>query len=412
MAERVLGENQRKKFNKLLKNQGKKAAQAYRQKIMARGPGGGEGAQGGDAQGGAGDGSVVYNNVSNLLNKQDQAVGAGNTGQAAKFGQQIQNQVMQNPLGGYVMGEREAQNAFNQNIMANRVNQDTIGGSRQYVTDPATGQTKVVDSLDQGQQNLYDQQLGSRSMANQAFMQGLQGGNFGSAFDLSGLPQAPNTSDLAGERERLKGQFYNASADRIKQEAEDAWKQQEDVLYSRGNVQGTPAYDKARERFDESLKDSLQTAENSANDRAGQEFERFFNIGSQGRSNALGEQAFARTQPLSELATLQGFGGGPTAQPNFFNFQPVSYNAPGYLNYLQTGLDTQMGRRDLDIKQQQVNLAGRGGGGGGPAPGPSFSFGGLPPTTAPAPGQFVDPAQQGFQDGFNSTIGGMIVRGA
>jgi hypothetical protein len=385
---RVLDKTQRAEYNRLLKSDGQAAAKSFRDSVIAQG-GGAAGA--GNRQGG-----VMQNKVSTMLNNQQKAAAAGKNKKAAQIGQKIQNQIQKNPLSALPLAERYAQDEFNKNLIANRPNQETIGGSRQYITNP-DGSITAVDSLDQGQQALYDQDLAGRQTANEMFLSGLQGSQFGQAYDMSGLPQSPLSQDLASERARIEGEVFDRDAGLINRQADRERERLEQQLYQRGNVPGTPAYDAAMRQFNEGLESQLSQARQNAVAVGGQEFERNFNIGTQGRQNALSEMVFGRTQPMSELQALQGFGGGPTMLPNFFGFQPIQYGGPQLGQYLGFGLEAELGRGQLDVSRIAANRSG-GGGGGGYA-GPSFSIGGYPDSGLPPSVPRPDPIAAGFASG-------------
>lgn len=340
------------------------------------------------------------------LARQQALLEQGKVKKAKKVGKRIEKQAMRQPQTALPIAQEYAKDAFDINLIANRPNQQAIGGGREYITDPETGQVTVKDSLAPEQQALYDQQIAGISAANNAFMQGLQGGNFGSPFDFSGLPQAPNTGDLAGERQRIESTLYDRNVGLYNKNQDRQRQQLEDQLVRTGNPPGSPRYTAAMQEFNEQYQAGERDIRQQAVATAGSEFERSFNIGSQGRKDRLGEQVLGRTQPLSELATLHGFGGGPTAQPNFFNFQPIQYQGPQYLDFLQTGVDAQLARQGLDLERLAINKAGGGGGPSGPA-GPSFppfSIGGLPPTPAPVPGSAPNPVAGGFAAGLGAGV--------
>ena len=366
---RALSKKQRQKYNSLLKTGGQGAAKDFRDNVIAKSGG----APAGPGKGNAGRGAA-----------------------GPSLGNKNLNRISKKPIRGVRLGRELAQEEFDINLGANRPNQQTIGGEREYVTNP-DGSISVNDSLDAGQQNLYDQDLAQRSAANNAFMNAFGGGQqFGQSYDMSGLPQAPGTQDLATERKRIEDSFFERDSELINRQGDRERERMENQLYEQGNVRGTPAYDAAMQQFNEGLNQQMEGARTNAIQQGGAEFDRSFNIGTQSRQNALGEMVFGRNQPLQELQALRGFGGGPTTMPNFFNFQPMQYQGPQLPQYMGMGLEAELGRGQLDVSRQVANR--RPGGGGAPA-GPSFSIGGYPDSGMPPSPYRPNPATQGFTAG-------------
>lgn len=361
--ERVLSAEQRKQYNQILKNKGQGAAKQFRDGIIVE--------QGGTP-------------------KASPKADKPKSGMTNKNLKKIQDK----PLQGIRLGEKLAEKEFQTNLETNRPNQETIGGGREYVTNP-DGSVTVVDKLDQGQQQLYDQDLAQRGAANEMFMNAFMGQQFGQGYDLSGLPQAPMQQDLASERARIEDTIFDRDAQLINRQADRERERMEQQLYMRGNVPGTPAYEQAMQQFNEGVSSEMERARANAVQTGGAEFERNFNIGTQGRQNALSEMVFGRTQPLSELQALSQFGGGPTMLPNFFGFQPISYQGPQLPQYLGLGLEAELGRGQLDVSRTAAN---RSGGGGGYA-GPQFSIGGYPDSGLPPASNAPNPAAANFAQG-------------
>lgn len=307
---------------------------------------------------------AVPTKVSNMLDRQQRAIAAGKNKKAAKIGNRIVKQTMKSPQFGFSVEEGLRQDEFNQNIAANRPNQQTIGGGRNYTTDEQ-GNVTITDQLDPGQQRLYDESIANRSSANQAFQDVFNNykANFAQPFNFNGLPQAPNTSDLAGERQRIEQGAYDRELRFINQDYDRSKQQLMDRMYQTGNPEGTPAYIEAMKRLDDQYHSLRDDARTKATTIGGQEFERSFNIGSQGRANALNESLIGRQVPMQELGQLASYGGGPTMMPNFVGFNPVAYQGPQYMPYLQTGIETELARQQL----KQRGASG-GGGSGGPPP--------------------------------------------
>lgn len=342
--------------------------------------------------------------ISQLLGKYDRLRDAGKDRRAEKVLGRINKKALNNPEQAADVGKSYAQDEFQQNINANRPDQNAIGGSQTYTTDPVTGKVTVNQTLDQGQQQLYDQQIGNVSAANTAFANAFASGlPYGQAYDFSGAPAAPSTQDLLGERSRIEQGLIDKNTGYLDQSYQKRRQQVMDEMAGRGNTPGSPAWDKALSDLDQNYNQELNQVRNDAISQAGQEFERSFNIGTQGRQNYINEMFAGRQQPLAELTTLQGMTGGPTTLPNFFQFQPIQYTGPNYADYLGMGIDAQLGRGALQNDRQKIALAGRGGGGGGDTP--SFSIGGYPGNGVPVVPNAPNPAASGFAQGFTTGVG-------
>lgn len=335
------------------------------------------------------------NTVSRLREKQQTALERGNIKRAERLGNRIEKRISRRPQSAFPLAQQFAEDELQRNIQVNRPNQQTIGGSREYVTNP-DGSVSVVDALSPEQQALYNQQIQGVGAANQAFLAGLQGGiPFGQAYDFSGAPAAPSTQDLGAERRRIEDAIYGREAEFINREAERRRAELEQTLYDRGTPPGTPAGNDAIKRFEEGLSQELSQARTKAIAEGGAEFERSFNIGTRGRQDAISEEILGRTQPLSELSLLAGFGGGPTVLPNFFDFQPIQYQQPSYLDFVTTGVETQLARKQLAQQNRGPTVIA-----GGGVPAPAFSFNTGYPAAPVVPGvPAPDPVLSGFATG-------------
>ena len=426
---------------------------APRKNRKKKGKGGGKKAQNAQLRA---DGGFVTS-VDQKLAKQQKLLEQGKSKKAAKVGDRLSKQLLKQPEKAMPIAQSYAQDEFQTNLQANRPNQQAIGGGREYVTDPETGQVTVVDSLAPEQQQLYDQQIGNIGAANQAFSQAMGAGMpygqaldfsgapqvpqlsqlstpYGQALDFSGLPQAPQTADLAAERQRIEGSIYDRNIAQVDKSFDRRRENLEQRLYETGNPPGTPGYERAMADFNDDYSQTTQQVAQDATATAGTEFERSFNIGTAGRRNAMdelltgrnqplsefstvygigadarqravNEQVLGRQQPLSELGALASLGGGPTALPNFFNFQPVQYQGPQYQDFLGMGIEQNFGQQGLNLERQALNQRGGGGVSAAVMPSPAFSIGGLPPGGIPNIPPAPNAAAAGFASGFSQGVG-------
>lgn len=341
--------------------------------------------------------------VGQLVEKQQQLTAQGKPRKAARVENRINRKVLRQPQSAAPVGELYAQRELQQNINTNRPDQYTIGGQQTYTVDPVTGKTTVSQNLAPEQQQLYDQQIAQVQAANQAFMSAFQSGiPYGQAYDLSGAPAAPNMQDLGAERSRIEGELYDRNMQQVNKTFDRQRGQLEQQLYNEGHMPGSPKFQQRMGELEQNFRDTEGQVRSQAVSQAGQEFERSFNLGTQGRQNYIGEQTFQRTQPMSELQALAGFGGGPTVQPQFFGFQPIQYQGPNYQEYLNMGIQNSLGQGALAIDRAALARQG-GGGGGGPAPIP-FSIGAAPSTIPPVP-NYPNAAGSAFGQGFQGGVG-------
>jgi hypothetical protein len=336
--------------------------------------------------------------IQTLLGREEKLRAEGKTARADKVQARINKRAVKNPETAAAVGESYAQKEFQTNLAANRPDQQAIGGSQTYETDPVTGKVTVTQSLDPTQQGLMEGQAANVGAANQAFASAFGSGqNFGQQYDWSAAPAAPDSG--MGGRQRAEQAYIDSKTRTLDQSYDKRRQRVMDEMAGRGNTPGTPAWDKALADLDQNYNTELGAIGDQAITHAGQEFERSFNIGTQGRQNFIGENILGRTQPLSELSTLQGFGGGPTVQPNFFGFQPVQYQGPQYQDYLGMGVQQNQAQTGFGLDAQAIAAQGGGGGGGAPAA-PQFSIGGLPPGGPPVIGSAPNPVTSGAASGF------------
>lgn len=326
----------------------------------------------------------------------------GRQKEAEKIQGQIDKSLTKNPMNGVDLARDEADKELGIETKVNRPNQETIGGSRQYVTNP-DGSVTVKDSLDQGQQELYNQDIANKSAANKAFMQGLQGRQWGQGVDMGALPAAPNSTDLLGNRQRIEDSVYKSATRYVDEDMAKEKAAIEQQMFETGNAPGSPQYEQAMRRFDRKYEDIKGGARNQAIAQGGQEWQRDFDIGMTGRQNAFAEQFQNNNQAFGQVQGLGAMGGGITTMPNFFGFQPIDYNAPNIGEFLNLTLSNNQANADLRLKQQALAKSGGGGGGGSSSNGVIFS------NSYPDAGFTVN--QPGVSNTANNFINGMVTGG-
>lgn len=240
----------------------------------------------------------------------------------------------------------------------NAVNQTTPWGSISY---NQTGTQQVGDqsvptfsqniSLSPSQQRQLDLQ---NALQEQVLGLG-QGvvGNVGNAistpFNLNGLPQAPGIDDFSADRRRVEDALLSRFNEDIGSQ-EAALRTQ---LANQGISQGSEAFSSAMKDLDRRRNDAL----NQATLLGGQEQSRLFGLGTQARQQGIQERALERSQPVNELATLLGLGGG-VQLPQFGSginagIAPADVTGATALNY-----QGQLNNYNQQMAQQQAGMGG------------------------------------------------------
>ena len=308
---------------------------------------------------------------------------------------------------------------FNLEDLANRVNQTTPYGNREYGVDES-GRTTVTDTLPpdvqaaldaQNQLRLTGSNLAAQNLANSMgggevpMTAGGSGGPMpGMAAATQGGGQFPGSAGglgqsfnpyqdaaawgLGGTFDPFQGQSGDAARQRIEDQVysrltRDIDQQQgQDVealkqeLQNRGIPIGSELYNKQMSEISKGYDRRRQEAMQDAVVMGGQEMTRLFNQARDTRNQMLYEphkmaqiQADIRNQQIYEPQALAGMG-GPIQNPAFFGLTQQSYAIPDVAGTRGTYAGIKQGQKGLDLQQQEINaiLARMGGGGGGGAP--------------------------------------------
>lgn len=232
----------------------------------------------------------------------------------------------------------------------NMVGSTGPGGSVKYVNDPTQpgGYTQVTE-LDPGQQGLYD--LGVRAQTGALDVANNQIGKLGTALDQQltrpNLQTSVGPTDFTADREAITNAVYNRAKSRL----DPNWQQAEDRnrtrLSNQGLSQNSTAYRNSMDDFGRSRNDAYDQALNSAilagSDQQNQMFNQAMaqgNFGNAAMQQDFGNQAFARSQPISDFQALLGMGNVA---------MPAAYSGP---NTSVAGTDV-LGAYGLNSQQQQ-----------------------------------------------------------
>lgn len=237
----------------------------------------------------------------------------------------------------------------------NQVNEITPFGSATW---SPTGQT--IDGIDQyqrtvtlspEQQALYDQQ----TALNQQIM-GYAGPQLdrindiiSQPIDMSTLPDAPVVNDAT--RQRVEDAVYQRAKMQLDPTYNDALDNQRTFLANQGFDVNSDAYKDAMRDYELNRANAYNDAAFRAIEQGGAEQSRLFGLESSARERALQELAFQRGQPINELATLMGFGGGV----NVPQFGAIPQTAVSGTDIIGPTYSSYQGNYNQWAQQQQNN---------------------------------------------------------
>jgi hypothetical protein len=161
-------------------------------------------------------------------------------------------------------------------------------------------QNVTLDPAQQRQLNLNNQ-IQEQALGLGQRMLGTVGEVTAQPFDLSSLPKAPGSGDFTADRQNV----VNALIGRVQPQLDRDRARMENQLANQGIARGTEAYNAAIDDLSRGQNDLRLAAEA----QGGSEQSRLFGLADSARKSAFQEQAFQRSLPTNELATLLGFGG-------------------------------------------------------------------------------------------------------
>ncbi|CAB4139853.1 Intramolecular chaperone auto-processing domain containing protein [uncultured Caudovirales phage] len=253
--------------------------------------------------------------------------------------------------------------------LMNMVNQQTPYGNLQYTQSgtqtvgsgndarevPIYSATTTLSPAEQRQLDLNNQineqaltfgqkQLGSVESALQNPM----------SFD--GLPNI--NRDTSADRQRIEDTVYRRMTGRLDDRFGRDQAGMENKLANQGIAQGSEAWQNAQKDFSYGKNDAYQGAADQAILAGGQEQNRLFGLDLQGRQQGIQERSLQRSQPVNELATMLGFGGG-VQSPQFTNTGGGGSVAPvDYIGLMNNQYNAQMNNYNARLGQQQANMNG------------------------------------------------------
>lgn len=292
------------------------------------------------------------------LNQLQAQQGGGGGGVGAGNPQRHLNRVKIDKPKTVIKGQgKENQYAANQNFQLNNAATETDQyGNQQTITRNPDGSVNINRELSPEQQQIQNYETGVRT---NIYKQAAGGEGAFSPLNFSELPAAPNTQDLAGERQRIEQGLYGGLTQGFGEEKareRDALAQN---LAERGIQPGSGTlYENEMNRFEKSWNDRYDAARSQSIAQGGSEFDRSFSQGRLGRADALSEQVMGRQFPLQQAAGLFSLGG---ANPGQFNaFRGSQYNPVdvGGISTSYHGINKQAATaaNQLALQQQQLEL--------------------------------------------------------
>lgn len=262
------------------------------------------------------------------------------------------------------------------NADLNRPDEVTPFGSSTYTRDPLTGKTTRSTTLSQGQQQINNLQedLDIRNLQGAGWMRNQVSDAFRDPYSLAGIQAMPGQGDLLGERQRVEDQIYNNFQRRMTPEFDRQKQALQQQMADMGIPMGSARYTQAMGDLARQQSDASLNAQTQATQLGGTEMSNNFNMGLQGRQQAIGEYEAARNAPLNEMNALQNSVRG-VMQPNYTPFTAVDAGnvdiGGTYLGYGNYGLSK-------DATSKIGSMGGGGGSSGGSTSGiPWSSYSGL-----------------------------------
>lgn len=249
--------------------------------------------------------------------------------------------------------------------LLNQVNQVGPQGSLKYdqtgTVDVGYGKTvpqfTATQTLSPEQQAIYNKTTGAQNQALDMAPQLLRNVTDATAkpIDFSGAPA------LASDGGALRDQAYEALMSRSRQEIGRARSRGETQAANQGIAPGSEAWRRQTQGFDESLVDAGNQAFINAGNVAGQNLDQSQTL----RNQWINEALTKRTQPISDLTALLGFGGN-YQQPSYVNTPQANVAAtdttsPAMANYQgQLQQFNQQHQANMGLMSGLFGLAGSG----------------------------------------------------
>ena len=137
-------------------------------------------------------------------------------------------------------------------------------------------------------------------------------------FNYNSAPAMPTADEAT--RQRVEDALYGRSTARLDPRFSQAQDQLNSSLAAQGITQGSEAYNRELQNFNNTRNDAYSSAMNDAITGSDDAMQRLFNMGLQARQQGVSEANTLRTLPTQEAAALAGIANGlDTASRNWYN---------------------------------------------------------------------------------------------
>jgi hypothetical protein len=145
-------------------------------------------------------------------------------------------------------------------------------------------------------------------------------------FNYDSAPAMPTANEAT--RQRVEDALYGRSTARLDPRFSQAQDQLNSSLAAQGITQGSEAYNRELQNFNNSRNDAYSSAMNDAISGSDDAMQRLFNMGLQARQQGVNEANTLRTLPTQEAAALAGISNGlDTASRNWYGAETAQETA-------------------------------------------------------------------------------------
>jgi hypothetical protein len=149
---------------------------------------------------------------------------------------------------------------------------------------------------------------------------------YGQDFNYDSAPAMPTANEAT--RQRVEDALYGRSTARLDPRFSQAQDQLNSSLAAQGITQGSEAYNRELQNFNNSRNDAYSSAMNDAISGSDDAMQRLFNMGLQARQQGVNEANTLRTLPTQEAAALAGISNGlDTASRNWYGAETAQETA-------------------------------------------------------------------------------------
>jgi hypothetical protein len=149
---------------------------------------------------------------------------------------------------------------------------------------------------------------------------------YGQDFNYDSAPAMPTADEAT--RQRVEDALYKRSTARLDPRFSQAQDQLNSSLAAQGITQGSEAYNRELQNFNNTRNDAYSSAMNDAITGSDDAMQRLFNMGLQARQQGVSEANTLRTLPTQEAAALAGIANGlDTASRNWYGAETAQETA-------------------------------------------------------------------------------------